>query len=434
MTNETYRNPGSPASFDQARLIASRFDLTEPLEVSDFPEKGNINQQAYLVKAGPCENAGEYILQMLNPNVFTQPRIVMDSMISCIQAQHKALAGGALKSGEEWETIRLVQTRHGKAFLEIEDEDGLQCWRLMTRIKNTMTYRSLRELPDLETRHRVAKEAGKGLAIFQILTAEISPSHIGYPLPGYRDTRNYYEQFLSILEENRTFKETEDHLPSDPIVRQSTEKYFLVANTSEEYHRRHEDPQVKRYLALALEQKSFALMLSDGLADGSLRKTVIHGDTKLENFLFSTETGRVKSLIDLDTIMPHTWLSDWGDMVRSLVNVAGEKEANPEKIEVDVQSFKAMAQGFLSTARHIPDKEIALMADAPQIMALELGVRFLTDYLRGDNYFKLRPEDPPDLNKTRAIVQLRLFEMLRKDESLLNRIIADLGKNPLASF
>jgi Ser/Thr protein kinase RdoA (MazF antagonist) len=164
------------------------------------------------------------------------------------------------------------------------------------------------------------------------------------------------------------------------------------------------------------------------LQDGSLKKTIIHGDTKLDNFLFSTVTGKVKALVDMDTIMPHTWLSDWGDMVRSLVNIAGERDA--EKNEVDIEAFKAMARGFLGSARHIPWNETALMTDAPLIMALELGVRFLADYLRGDTYFQLGPADPPDLNKTRAIVQFRLFENLRSNAESLRRFINEvrLGK------
>jgi Ser/Thr protein kinase RdoA (MazF antagonist) len=145
-----------------------------------------------------------------------------------------------------------------------------------------------------------------------------------------------------------------------------------------------------------------------------LRKVVIHGDTKLDNFLFSTRTGKVKALVDLDTIMPHTWLSDWGDMVRSLVNIAGEREVRLEKVAVDRDILTALAKGFLHSALSIRSGEMDLMAEAPQIMALELGVRFLTDYLRGDSYFTPGPGEPPDLNKVRAMVQFRLFERLQE--------------------
>ena len=156
----------------------------------------------------------------------------------------------------------------------------------------------------------------------------------------------------------------------------------------------------------------------------------IHGDTKLDNFLFCMRSGRVKALIDLDTIMPHTWLADWGDMLRSLVNVAGEKEPDMAKVRADLDVYRAIARGFLGTAREVTPAEVALMPEAVRIIALELGVRFLADYLRGDTYFKLSPADPPDLNKRRALVQLSLFERLRESEAEVKSLIAGLSGSP----
>jgi hypothetical protein len=113
-------------------------------------------------------------------------------------------------------------------------------------------------------------------------------------------------------------------------------------------------------------------------------------------------------------------------MVRSLVNVAGEKERDLSRVQVDMDVYRAVARGFLSTAREVTRAEVDLMADAPQIIALELGLRFLTDYLRGDSYFKLGPADPPDLNRVRAMAQLALFRRLRERGDEAGRFIADL--------
>ena len=111
--------------------------------------------------------------------------------------------------------------------------------------------------------------------------------------------------------------------------------------------------------------------------------------------------------------MPHTWLADWGDMVRSLCNVAGEKEPDRDRIQVDMDIYRAVATGFLRSARNVTRRELELLVDSVEVVALELGMRFLTDYLRGDSYFKLGPADPPDLNKIRGLGQLALFERLR---------------------
>ena len=166
------------------------------------------------------------------------------------------------------------------------------------------------------------------------------------------------------------------------------------------------------------------MSLLEGMDAGRIRRLAIHGDTKLDNFLFSTRTGRVKALVDLDTIMPHTWLADWGDMVRSLVNVAGEKERDLARVQVDMDIYRAVARGFLSAAREVTPAEVELMVDAVEIIALELGLRFLTDYLRGDSYFKLGPADPPDLNRVRAMAQLTLFRRLRERADEARRFIA----------
>jgi hypothetical protein len=398
---------------EQAHWIASLFDLPQPIEACDFPLKGNINKNTYSIVAGLPAIRGEYILQQLNPDVFTRPRAVMSAMILCLEEQRKAIAGGALQAGEEWEPIRLIPTKDGKPFLEITDGEISGCWRMMARIGNAQSYRSLQEISDRRAQLKLAEEAGRGLALFGRLTANMDSTRVGCPLPGYRDTSLYYNQLQSVLTGHRTISEASALLPADPVVRQSTEQHFLVHLQREEYRHRMEDPQLRHCIDLALAEKQFGLRLVNALATGALKTVVVHGDTKLENYLFDAQTGRVKALVDMDTIMPHTWLTDWGDMVRSLVNPAGEKETDLSKIEADLEIFDAAAKGFLSSAIHIEPQESAYLMDAVQILALELGVRFLADYLRGDSYFRLGPSDPPDLNKTRAMVQFRLFESLR---------------------
>ena len=152
------------------------------------------------------------------------------------------------------------------------------------------------------------------------------------------------------------------------------------------------------------------MALWEAVRSGQIRPSVIHGDPKIENFLFCSSTLRVKALVDLDTIMPFTWLADWGDMIRSLVNVAGEKERDLDNVKIDREVFEAVAKGFLATTKKLTDAEAALLVPAILILTLELAIRFLTDYLRGDVYFRLTPEDPPDLNRVRALVQIVLFE------------------------
>lgn len=411
---------------ERAFRIASLFNITGPLKVCDFPGKGNINRHTYLVLAGPPRRRTEYLLQMLNPRVITRPRAVMEAMDLCIRAQRMAMSRGLLGKDEKWETITLVPSLEGKTYLELPEEGGIQFWRMMIRIPHVRTYRSLYEITDPNKRLRIAREAGRGLALFSTMTAGMDISKVGSPLPGYRNTNIYYNQLESVLAGSRTTLQAAPYLPDDPIVRQSTKYLFVVHNSLDEYKRRLKDPDVDRCISIALAQKAFCLKLMHGLSTGALKKIVVHGDTKLDNFLFNTRTGRVKALVDLDTVMSHTWLTDWGDMVRSLVNVAGERESNTDRVEADLEVFGALAHGFLRSIRNIDPGEFDLMTDAGQIMALELGVRFLADYLRGDTYFRPEPADPWDLNKKRALVQFSLFEKLRNQDANAKKIIRDL--------
>jgi hypothetical protein len=425
MTVHSIETAADPEQIKRVLHVASFFDLPQPLEVRDFKDKGNINQQTFLVIPGSSDASPQYLLQLLNPAVFTQPDAVMRGMIACIQAQRRALSQG-VPGGDEWETIQLVPTKEGKDYLNLSGT----CWRMMVKIPRAHTYRSLHQIPDPRKRLRVAEEAGRGLALFGNLTAGMDANSVGLPLPGYRNTALYYEQLLSILAECRTRSEAETYLPADPLLRRSVAPDFLVHIDPPEYQRRLSNPQVRRAIDVALACRPFGLTLITKLASGELKHVVIHGDTKLDNFLFSTLTGKVKALVDLDTIMPHTWLSDWGDMVRSLVNVAGEREPDLDKITVDLDILEALAKGFLGTTQNFEPGEAELMTQAPQIMALELGVRFLADYLRGDSYFRLRPEEPSDLNMVRAMVQFRLFERLRAQSSSAMKIIESFRRQP----
>lgn len=343
---------------------------------------------------------------------------VMTGMIASIEAQKQALHQG-LGAETGWQVPELVPTKEGRLFHE-----ELGVWRMMLYIEGAISYKSLSELPD-HRRTEAAYEVGRGLAIYNDLTASIEAETVPTALPGYRNTKVYFDQLDTAMEGCRELDQVLHRLPADEEVRHTTERHFLCACSEEEQLRRLNDPELQPFIETVLNNRDLALSIANARQDGTIRNTAIHGDTKIENFLFDAQTGRVMSLVDLDTVMPLTWLADWGDMVRSLVNVAGEKETDLEKIQVDREVYRAVTEGFLSTAATATEEEIALMPQAVQIITLELGVRFLADYLRGDTYFMLGPNDPADLNRTRAMVQIKLFERLVAHEPEANEILAE---------
>jgi hypothetical protein len=379
----------------EAQSVAEHFRIPKPFRVGLYENNGNIND-TFMVT---CADGHRYLLQHVNTTVFPMPERVMAGMEASILAQHRALAS---RNGSRWKPLELVETESGG---DVWTEHGP--WRMLRYIERTVACKSLSELPPGD-RNRFAREAGRGLAIYSDLTSGIDVSSLKSSLPGYRDTRLYYSIFDSIVRGTRDLSDVD--LPTDEAVRTATSHLFVVALPHDEWERRMGEMQ--DFISMANENRELAMTLQNALESGEIRTTAIHGDPKVENFLFDATSGEVVSLVDLDTVMPHTWLLDYGDMVRSFVNVVGEKERDLSRVAVDGEIYDAVRNGFLSETTTATPREKELMDVSVQVMTLELAVRFLTDYLRGDTYFRPGSNDPADINKVRALVQFELFSKL----------------------
>jgi hypothetical protein len=392
-------------NMDRLYEIASAFAIDDIADIAGFHEKGNINRDAFLVRRHPGGHENEFLLQRLNTDVFTRPERVVRSVSAWVAAQRSYLAKNSHIT--DWEPIELVPNRTEGDWTILHGELGLEYWRLMKKIPHCRSFKSLAATGEREEQLRIAEEMGRGLALNSDLTSDLHPDDVEIALLGYRNTPLYVAQYEAIVSGN-----AEPYLPQDPELRSATESLFYNVLPEGERMRRLNDPALHEWFELIDENLDFAQSLYNDVESGGIRRTAIHGDTKIENFLFCQYTGRVRSLVDLDTIMPYTWLADWGDMVRSLCNVAGEKEADLSKVVVDREVYAAVTRGFLSTTEACPLEEIKRMPDAVAIITFELGLRFLTDYLRGDNYFQLAEDDPANLNLIRGLAQLKLFREL----------------------
>ena len=204
----------------------------------------------------------------------------------------------------------------------------------MVKIPESRTYKSLGEIADPAERLRVAGEAGRGLAIYGDLTCAHAHGRPGEPaarLPGHAPLLQPAPLGPRRLPDARGGRPAS----SPPIPRFATAPRSTSSciSTSPSTAGAWTTPSSVRGSTSCGPRRPSASRLLEGMESGRIRRLAIHGDTKLDNFLFSTRTGRVKALVDLDTIMPHTWLADWGDMVRSLVNVAGEKERDLSRVQ-----------------------------------------------------------------------------------------------------
>lgn len=330
--------------------------------------QGNINDTWRVELA-----AGEkLVLQRLHPSVFPDPDPVLHNMRLVTQHLHRLAPIGPPHF------FRLLVNPEGQDHLL--DAAG-HCWRLLTYIDHTRTLTHLHTVEQ-------AEEIGRLLGQFHLLVAEIAPHSLADPLPNFHVTPRYLEHF-------------------------DTTCGTLPANNEEEAF----------CLAIIAEQRGTAGILEQ--AREHLTVQVIHGDPKAANFLFAAEADRAVSLIDLDTVKPGLLLHDLGDCLRSCCNRLGEAHADPTATRFDPDLFQALLTGYLDRAGHLlsaADK--ALLVAAVKLISFELGLRFFTDHLRGDQYFKV---SRPGLNLERALIQFHLNQSIQDQQDDLEQRLISLG-------
>jgi hypothetical protein len=355
----------------------------ETPKVRPFDRPGNINLDAFHVEF----HGREFLLQRLNTDVFRFPERVFQNALAWMRSQRE--------SDAEWQTMEFAPTVDGQPFFRSPAGDY---WRLIPLLPSVVTYSSLVDVGQRSAQLEIAAQVGVGLAKATRYARSLHAGAIQPSLPGYRNTAGYLAQFRAVWTQA-----PERFLPTDPELRESTGASYFV-HRPEGYANRRARLEPFAEITDLIEEEVVAFWAKFP-AGG-----VIHGDTKLENFLFHQDTGRVRSLIDLDTVMAGHWLMDWADLIRSLVNVAGEKAESLDAVKIDAEVFTAAQAGFLVELPGVSDAEVEAMSLAPRYLAFEQALRFLTDYLRGDNYYRLSATDPPELNMHKGLVQLRLFE------------------------
>jgi Ser/Thr protein kinase RdoA (MazF antagonist) len=188
------------------------------------------------------------------------------------------------------------------------------------------------------------------------------------------------------------------------------------------------DPQSDevRYGMQIVEQcREWASVLEDALARGELRLRPIHGDPKINNFLIDDQTGQAVSLIDLDTVKPGLVHYDIGDCLRSCCNVLGEETTQFDAVWFDLDLCRAILEGYLSVAAGFLDaQDVAYLYECMRLITFELGLRFFTDYLEGDVYFKVKHRQH---NLHRALVQFKLTQSIEAQEDDIRAIVAGMS-------
>lgn len=321
----------------------------------------------------PC-----FVLQRINTQVFRQPHLVMQNMRTLTEHIHQRLHH--TPPDRRWESPRVWLTHHEQEFWQ--DTEG-SVWRAISFIANSESFDTLHD-----TAH--AQEVGYALGMFHHLISDLPPTKLADTLEGFHITPLYLQHYQAVL--------------ADTGVTLS--------------------PEVSYCLQFVRDRRKWASVLEDAKAQGKLPLRLMHGDPKVNNVMFDRQTGKAVSVVDLDTVKPGLVHYDIGDCLRSGCNPAGEETQDWQAVCFEPDLCQSILQGYLAIAnRFLTENDYAYLFDAIRLIAFELGLRFLTDFLAGNVYFKVKY---PDHNLARALVQFKLTESIEAQEATIRRLIQDL--------
>jgi len=364
----------TPAGND-ALAIAREFALSGAV-VSALPYgSGHIND-TYKVEVVPGVTPARYVLQRINHHVFRRPDELMANVERvCAHALGRLEASGAADADRR--TLRLIPTRAGHAWHVDATGNRWRCYRFIEGATGHDVVRSPEQ----------AYAAAKAFGAFQSLLADLPGSRLHETIPDFHHTPIRFARFREVL---------------------ATDSHGRAAAAVPE-------------IAFALARAHEVSVIVDGLRDGSIPERVTHNDTKLNNVLLDDITQEGVCVIDLDTVMPGSVLYDFGDLVRTSTSPAAEDETDLSRVRMQLPMFEALVKGYLeSTAGFLTPREKGLLPFAGKLITFEIGLRFLTDWLEGDAYFKVKR---PTHNLDRARAQFRLVESIEAQLPAMQALI-----------
>ena len=339
--------------------IVRRFRFEGDFSSASPYGKGHIND-IYLAVFKSNASTKRYILQRINHNVFLDPKGLMrniEAVTSHLSQKIEILGGDPRR-----ETLTLIPTVDGNYYLQTEEGDY---WRAYHFINNARTYEFVESLDHV---YHVAKAFGN----FQNRLSDYPSTQLVETIPDFHNTRVRFDSLIEAV--------NKDHLNR--------------AGSSK--------PEIE-FVQQHVKDTS---VLVDMLEQGQLPERITHNDTKFNNVMIDNETGVGVCVIDLDTVMPGISLYDFGDAVRSLANPAAEDERDLTQVLFDLEIFDRYTNGYLDAVGDIlSPAEIRHLPFSAVLMTLECGMRFLTDHLQGDTYFKIHRQGQ---NLDRCRTQLKM--------------------------
>ncbi len=317
-----------------------------------------------------------YILQRINHNIFKDPRALMENIARVTSHQHRVMKEAGIADTRR-RALTLISSRDGLPYYK--DPEG-NFWRTYLFIENARTFDAI-ETP------AQAEEAARAFGEFQKQVTDLPGGRLHETIPDFHHTPKRLEALLKAIELN----------PCNRVAEAQAEIDFVLA------------------------RREITSVLVDKQAAGLIPERITHNDTKLNNVMLDDVTQKGICVIDLDTVMPGLALYDFGDMVRTATSPRPEDELDLSLIHMQMPMFRALVDGYLSSAHDfLVPEERAQLAFSGKLITLEIGIRFLTDFLLGDQYFKIKRERH---NLDRCRTQFRLVQSIEEQEEAMNEVV-----------
>lgn len=358
---------------DLIRDILPYYDFNGEVLDSYYYGYGNINK-TLVINVRQSKKDKKYILQKINTNLFTN----VDQLMSNIYKTTTHLKEKAKQRNDDISrlVLNIVPTKDGRLYLNVDDG----CYRVYDYIDNSICLQKT-------SSKRIMRQVGLAFGQFQQDLSDFDASSLFEILPDFHNTKKRFEDFENIA---------------------NIDSFNRVG-------------EAKLLIKEFREKGKYASIIVDKQKDKKLPLRVTHNDTKLNNVVLDKKTKKALAVLDLDTVMPSTLCYDYGDAIRYGTSSAVEDEHNLDKVSVNLKLVEAFTKSYLQkTIKSLTTEELELLAISPLVIAYELGLRFLTDYLQGDTYFNTKYDKQ---NIYRAKVQLKLVNEFEKKYSSIKKII-----------
>ena len=360
------------------KRIFSQFTLAGDFTGAQFIKVGHIND-TYLVDSDNHGIREQFIFQRINHFVFRDPERLManfEMITRHIRSKLEKIPG----RDPERETLNLVKSRSGGCFYRSSNGEYWRAYRFVGDVY----------IVNVATKTEEAFESGRAFGCFQKLLSDLDATALHETIPFFHHTPRRFARFKEVLERDSLGRAKE----------------------------------ARDAVAFVLEREKMTSVITDALAKGRLPLRITHNDTKINNVLFDNRTGKAICVIDLDTTMPGSSLYDFGDMVRTTTCFAAEDERDRAKIRLEMDMFRALADGYLNEAADfLTPEELDLLVFSGRLITFTIGLRFLTDFLEGDVYFRIHR---PGHNLDRARAQFALLQSMENQEKAMDECIHDL--------